>query len=134
MAEAHVSKERLLTQEEPSHAAGIADAIVVKDEDLFFLWEGEGLVFSYDGADGIRRQLEIRFSETPARREGGTVHFEIRLEPHETRRIVLSFSVREYLPTKSETREHKEMVNRTRFPGHFVNVFKLPEPSQEIGA
>lgn len=109
MAEAHTSKGRLLTQEEPSHAAGIADAIVVKDEDLFFLWEGEGLVFSYDGADGIRRQLEIRFSETPARREGGTVHFEIRLEPHETRRIVLSFSVREYLPTKSETREHKEM-------------------------
>jgi len=23
---------------------------------------------------------------------------------------------------------------RTRFPGHFVNVFKLPEPLQEIGA
>lgn len=27
-----------------------------------------------------------------------------------------------------------EDMNRTRFPGHFVNVFKLPEPSQEIGA
>lgn len=25
-------------------------------------------------------------------------------------------------------------LNRTRFPGRFVNVFKLPEPLQEIGA
>src|SRR5690606_16182997 len=28
----------------------------------------------------------------------------------------------------------RESLNRTRFPGHFVNVFKLPEPLQEIGA
>lgn len=38
------SKERLLTQEEPSHAAGIADALVIKDEGLYFLCKADGSI------------------------------------------------------------------------------------------
>ena len=37
-------KQRLLAQEEPSHATGIADASVIKDAGLYFLCRPDGSV------------------------------------------------------------------------------------------
>lgn len=42
-------KRRLLVQTEPSHAAGIAEAMVIKDSDLYFLCERDGQVPLGDG-------------------------------------------------------------------------------------
>jgi glycogen debranching enzyme len=58
-------------------------------------WEDAELVFSYEGGDHRRRELRVRFSEPPARKQGGRVWFDLKLAPHEVKRILVSLAVRE---------------------------------------
>lgn len=58
-------------------------------------WEKDELVFSQEGGDGRRRRLGVRFSEPPEKREGGKFSWELELEPHERKELLLSFSVAE---------------------------------------
>jgi len=67
-------------------------------------WEGDELVFAYDGGDGVRRELRIRISRAPTRREGASITFDIALEAHESCRISLDYVVREYRPAKERKR------------------------------
>lgn len=59
-------------------------------------WDSEGLVFAYDGSDGRARRLVIRFSDSPARFDGHSVTFRLRLAPQEERRLVVSLSIVEH--------------------------------------
>ncbi len=63
-------------------------------------WDKFILFFSYDGADGIYRGVNIRFSPTPDRRLGSRAQFEVSLQPGETKEILVSLVV-----TESENRE-----------------------------
>lgn len=56
-------------------------------------WEDQELVFSYEGGDERLRELRVLFSEEPARKDEGRTRFELRLGPHETRRIIVSLSI-----------------------------------------
>lgn len=46
------AKQRMLTQGEPSHASGIADAVVIKDEEVYFLCQSDGVV-PFDEGHGL---------------------------------------------------------------------------------
>jgi glycogen debranching enzyme len=61
-------------------------------------WDGDTLVFSYDGGDGRRRELAVEFSERPAFRDENSVRFDLRIEPHETHQIDVTLSTREFAP------------------------------------
>ncbi len=56
-------------------------------------WEEFILFFSYDGADGIYRGLNIRFSPQPDRRDGPRAHYHVSLQPGETKEIMISLIV-----------------------------------------
>jgi glycogen debranching enzyme len=58
-------------------------------------WEEFILFFSYDGADGIYRGLNIRFSPQPDRRDGPRAHYSISLEAGESKEIMISLIVSE---------------------------------------
>jgi len=60
------------------------------------VWDGEGLVFAYDGGDAHRRKLVVRFSEPPSSHTGTQVSFDISLAPQEETRLLISFAVFEY--------------------------------------
>lgn len=56
-------------------------------------WEEFILFFSYDGADGIYRGINIRFSPQPDRRNGPRAHYNIALQPGEVKEIMISLIV-----------------------------------------
>lgn len=56
-------------------------------------WEEFILFFSYDGADGIYRGVNIRFSPQPHRRMGPKAQYTISLQPGESREIMISLIV-----------------------------------------
>ncbi len=58
-------------------------------------WEGGKLVFRYDGADGIRRDLTISFSEAPQKTEGTAAHFAMRLEGRQSKRLLVTLALTE---------------------------------------
>ncbi len=58
-------------------------------------WQQDTLVFSYRGADQTLRQLRVRFSEPPSRRQDGHCWFDVQLRPHQPVRLVLSLAVAE---------------------------------------
>lgn len=58
-------------------------------------WEAGELVFVYDGGDERVRELRIRFSEPPSRKSATGVSFDVTLQSHETRRLIVSFVVAE---------------------------------------
>lgn len=70
-------------------------------------WEGDELVFAYDGSDGVHRELRVKISGTLARREGASITFGIALEPHDSCRISLDYVVREYHPAKERKRARR---------------------------
>jgi glycogen debranching enzyme len=56
-------------------------------------WDKFILFFSYDGADGIYRGVNIRFSPTPDRRVGNRAQFEVSLQPGEKKELLISLIV-----------------------------------------
>ena len=56
-------------------------------------WDQFILFFSYDGADGIYRGINVRFSPQPDRRAGPKAHYNISLQPGETKEIMISLIV-----------------------------------------
>ena len=58
-------------------------------------WEEFILFFSYDGADGLYRGLNIRFSPQPDRRAGPKAQYDVVLAPGETRELLVSLILSE---------------------------------------
>ncbi|HBY93049.1 MAG: hypothetical protein M5U01_28115 [Ardenticatenaceae bacterium] len=58
-------------------------------------WQDDVLYFLYDGKDGLHRSLTIDFSPVPESRDGTTAHFQIALEPRETRQLMVSLFIAE---------------------------------------
>lgn len=62
-------------------------------------WDGNLLWFRYDGADGIRRQLSVRFSLPPtvdAQAEDDTVaHFQLKLNVQEEKELLVEMRIEE---------------------------------------
>ncbi len=56
-------------------------------------WDKFILFFSYDGADGVYRGVNVRFSPTPDRRVGGKAQFDISLQPGEMKEVLVSLIV-----------------------------------------
>jgi glycogen debranching enzyme len=63
-------------------------------------WEEFILFFSYDGADGIYRGANVRFSPTPDKRVGPKALYHVSLQPGESKEILVSLIV-----VESENRE-----------------------------
>jgi glycogen debranching enzyme len=45
-------------------------------------WDGDRLVFDYEGSDGVNRGLQVHVDPTPERTDGGTAHVKVTLPPH----------------------------------------------------
>jgi glycogen debranching enzyme len=58
-------------------------------------WQEGTLVLSYDGADGLHRSTTILFSPAPDQTEDTTAHFQISLQPRETKQLLISLMVAE---------------------------------------
>jgi len=50
-----------------------------------------GVRLGYRGLDGVQRQLAVRCSERPAHGGAGELAFEIRLEPHQHKTVIVAF-------------------------------------------
>ena len=70
-------------------------------------WEEFILFFSYDGADGIYRGVNIRFSPSPDKRAGPKAHYNISLQPGEARELLISLIV-------VESKDKEEIQPRPR--------------------
>jgi glycogen debranching enzyme len=70
-------------------------------------WEEFILFFSYDGADGIYRGINIRFSPQPDRRTGPKAQYNISLQPGETKELMISLIV-------TESKDREEIQPRPR--------------------
>ncbi len=58
-------------------------------------WRNDVLVLRYDGADGVRRQLEIHADPQPERRSESGMEFDIRLKGGEQKQVRLALRIRE---------------------------------------
>ncbi|MDQ4075489.1 MAG: amylo-alpha-1,6-glucosidase, partial [Chloroflexota bacterium] len=58
-------------------------------------WKDGILSFLYDGADGLYRRLAIHFAPTPKATDGTTAHFQITLQPRESKQILVSLDLAE---------------------------------------
>lgn len=65
-------------------------------------WQKKALRFEYDGADGLRRSLEIRFSRPPDRAEETRASFDLTLEPKGTVDLEIYMGVSE-VPEEAPT-------------------------------
>ncbi len=68
-------------------------------------WDKFILFFSYDGADGIYRGVNVRFSPKPDRRTGPKAQYNISLKPGETKELLISLIV-------VESKERQEIQPR----------------------
>ena len=66
-------------------------------------WDGGVLRFAYDGADGIRRSLDVHFDPEPARTEGTTAEFSLELHPREQVQVRISLVLAE---SRNDHRRH----------------------------
>jgi glycogen debranching enzyme len=58
-------------------------------------WQGGALVFAYDGSDGLHRTLTVHFDPAPARADGTTAYFQVRLRPQAEQRLLVTLAVAE---------------------------------------
>lgn len=58
-------------------------------------WENGSLNLSYKGADKIYRSVTVHFSPSPIEADGTTAGFNVRLQPRESKQILVSLSVAE---------------------------------------
>jgi glycogen debranching enzyme len=58
-------------------------------------WEDDRLLLRYDGTDGLCRGVSIRFNPAPTHQEGTTAQFQIRLGPHEEKKLLITLALTE---------------------------------------
>ncbi len=58
-------------------------------------WEGSVLEFRYDGKDGLERTTRVALDPAPARHDDRSASWDVDLEPHQRREIVVTITVRE---------------------------------------
>ncbi|HEX9044915.1 MAG TPA: glycogen debranching N-terminal domain-containing protein [Candidatus Limnocylindrales bacterium] len=58
-------------------------------------WDGDALVFTYDGKDRIERTLAIVFSPAPDNRVGTSAVFDLSLDPHERKAFSVTLALSE---------------------------------------
>ena len=102
--------------------AGFEDVFAVRDLTTRSLpgkkqpprWKNSALVFAYEGADGIRRTVQIGFSPSPRKREGPKAHFSIHVPAGQSKRVVVRIAVQERQSSQKMPRSFAPRVNLRR--------------------
>ena len=83
-------------------SAGFEDLFAVKGmlldtlgERPMPLWHEGVLGYVYEGKDHVYRSLAVQFSPTPHKTDGATAHFQVTLDPGETKPLHISLAIRE---------------------------------------
>jgi glycogen debranching enzyme len=81
-------------------------------------WEDGKLVFAYEGADGLRRNLAVSFSEAPRKTDGTAAHFDLHLEGRKSKQLLVTLALGESRGGEAPRRQPAPDIEKVRATLH----------------